>query len=253
MAIVLKTKAEIEKMRLANLVVYEVLNEIEAMIRPGISTGDLGDKASGLVKKYKVEPAFLGYGHPPFPAVICVSINEEVVHGIPRHDRILKDGDIVSIDFGVAKDGFYGDAARTIPVGTISPKAQQLLTVTKESLERAIEKCIVGNRLHDVSQAIQEHVEKNGFSVVRTFVGHGIGRKMHEEPAVPNYVERSRNPRLRDGMVLAIEPMVNEGTYEVVIDSKDRWTARTRDGKLSAHFEHSVAITDGGPLVLSRC
>ena len=252
MAIVYTTRSEIEKMRAANLVVCDVLDEIEAMVKPGVTTGELGDQATALVKKHNVEPAFLGYGEPPFPSVICISVNDEVVHGIPSPTRALAEGDIVSVDFGVAKDGYYGDSARTIAVGKIAPNAQKLLDVTRESLEHAIAKCVVGNRLHDVSGAVQQHVEANGFSVVRTFVGHGIGRRMHEEPAVPNFVDGGRNPRLRDGMVLAIEPMVNEGSHEVVVDAHDRWTARTRDGKLSAHFEHSVAITDGGPLVLSR-
>ena len=252
MAIVYKTRSEIEKMRVANLVVCDVLDEIEAMVKPGVTTGELGDKATALVAKHKVEPAFLGYGEPPFPSVICISVNDEVVHGIPSPTRALAEGDIVSVDFGVSKDGYYGDSARTIPVGKIAPNARKLLDVTRESLEHAIEKCVEGNRLHDVSGAVQRHVEANGFAVVRTFVGHGIGRRMHEEPAVPNFVDGGRNPRLRDGMVLAIEPMVNEGSYEVVVDIHDRWTARTRDGKLSAHFEHSVAITDSGPLVLSR-
>lgn len=252
MAIVYKNHTEIEKMRVANLVVCDVLDEIEAMVRPGISTGELGDRAVALVKKHKVEPAFLGYGEPPFPSVICISVNDEVVHGIPDHSRKLNEGDIVSVDFGVAKDGYYGDSARTVAVGQIAENAQKLLRITRESLDRAIEKCRLGNRLQDVSRAVQEHVEANGFSVVRLFVGHGIGRRMHEEPPVPNFVERGRNPRLAEGMVLAIEPMVNEGSSDVVVDSKDRWTARTRDGKLSAHFEHSVAITQNGPLVLSR-
>jgi methionyl aminopeptidase len=252
MAIVYKTSAEIEKLRAANVVVCDVLDEIEAMVRPGVTTLELGERAAELVKKHKVEPAFLGYGEPPFPAVICISINDEVVHGIPSRDRVLAVGDIVSLDFGVAKDGYYGDSARTIAVGEIGANAQKLLDVTRESLERAIGKCVVNNRLHDISQAVQEHVEANGFSVVRTFVGHGIGRRMHEEPPVPNFVDGGRNPRLRDGMVLAIEPMVNEGSFEVVVDAHDHWTARTRDGKLSAHFEHSVAITEHGAVVLSR-
>jgi methionyl aminopeptidase len=252
MAIVYKNHSEIEKMRAANLVVCDVLDEMEGMVRPGVTTGELGDRAMALVKKHKVVPAFLGYGDPPFPAVACISVNDEVVHGIPDHERVLAEGDIVSVDFGVAKDGYFGDAARTIAVGTITETAQKLLDVTRDSLERAIAQCEVGNRLNDISRAVQEHVEGNGFSVVREFVGHGIGRRMHEEPAVPNFVNNGKNPRLREGMVLAIEPMVNEGTYEVVVDARDRWTARTRDGKLSAHFEHSVAITSDGPMVLSR-
>ncbi len=252
MAIVYKNHAEIEKMRAANLVVCEVLDEIEAMVRPGVSTGELGDRAAALTRKHKVEPAFLGYGDPPFPAVICISVNDEIVHGIPSHRRVLREGDIVSVDYGVEKDGYFGDSARTMAVGRISEAASKLCAVTREALELAIGQCLVGKRLHDVSRAIQEHVEANGFSVVRDFVGHGIGRRMHEEPPVPNFVANGKNPRLREGMVLAIEPMVNEGTFEVTVDPRDRWTARTRDGKLSAHFEHSVAVTAHGPLVLSR-
>jgi len=252
MAIVYRTPAEIEKMQAANHVVCMVLDEIEAMVHPGVSTGELGERASQLVRKHKVVPAFLGYGNPPFPAVICISVNDEVVHGIPSYERVLQEGDIVSLDFGVERDGYFGDAARTVAVGRVSERAQHLLDVTRESLDKAIEQCIEGNRVSDISRAVQEHVERNSFAVVRAFVGHGIGRQMHEEPPVPNFVGPGRNPRLKEGMVLAIEPMVNEGSWEVQVDPRDHWTARTRDGKLSAHFEHSVAITEQGPLVLSR-
>ena len=250
--IVYKTKAEIEKMHVANKVVLEVLDQIEAMVRPGISTGDLSRRVTKLVKEHKVEPAFLGYGDPPYPAAACISVNDEVVHGIPHSGRILREGDIVSVDFGVAKDGYYGDAARTIAVGKISTIAQKLLDVTREALDAAIQKCAVGNRVHDISRSIQDHVEKNGFSVVRAFVGHGIGKRMHEEPPVPNFVDGGKNPRLSEGMVLAIEPMVNEGTFDVFIDEKDKWTAKTKDGKLSAHFEYSIAITNNGPIILGK-
>jgi methionyl aminopeptidase len=252
MAIVYKSHSEIEKMRAANHVVSDVLDEMAGMARPGVTTGEMGDRATELVKAFEVSPAFLGYGDPPFPSVLCVSVNDEVVHGIPNPSRELKEGDIVSVDFGVEKDSYFGDSARTFAVGKVSDNAQKLMDVTQESLEYAIRKCVVGNRLHDISRAVQEHVEQNGFSVVRVFVGHGIGRRMHEDPPVPNYVESGRNPRLQAGMVLAIEPMVNEGTPDIVVDESDQWTARTRDGKLSAHFEHSVAITDDGPSVLSR-
>jgi methionyl aminopeptidase len=251
MAIVYKTDAEIQKMYAANQVVCDVLDELEAMVEPGVTTGALGDRALELVKKHQVTPAFLGYGDPPFPSVICISINDEIVHGIPSHGREIKEGDIVSVDFGVEKDGYFGDSARTIPAGPISGEAERLMKVTQEALQRAISQCVVGNRLHDVSRAIQEHVERHGFSVVRTFVGHGIGRRMHEDPPVPNFVGPGRNPRLKEGVVLAIEPMVNIGTHEVTVDPIDNWTARTRDGKLSAHFEHSVAVTGNGPFVLS--
>ncbi len=252
MAIIYKSSAEIEKMRAANMVVCEVLDALEAMIEPGVDTAMLEERAKAKVKEHDVKPAFLGYGSPPFPATTCISINEEVVHGIPSKERVLQEGDIVSIDFGVDKGGYFGDSARTIAVGDISPEARKLMDVTSKSLECAIEQCVDGKRLRDVSRAVQEHVEDNGFSVVRDFVGHGIGRDMHEDPRVPNFVTRGRNPRLREGMVLAIEPMVNLGKPGIVIDARDHWTARTRDGKLSAHFEHSVAITSNGPLVLSR-
>ena len=252
MAIIYKSSADIEKMRAANLVVCAVLDQLEEMIEPGVNTGMLEDRAKGMVKEFGVKPAFLGYGSPPFPAMTCISINEEVVHGIPCKERILQEGDIVSIDFGVDREGFFGDSARTIAVGNISAAARKLMDVTSQSLDKAIEQCVEGNRLREVSRAVQEHVEENGFSVVRDFVGHGIGRDMHEDPRVPNFVTRGRNPRLRDGMVLAIEPMVNLGKPGIVIDARDHWTARTRDGKLSAHFEHSVAISSNGPLVLSR-
>jgi len=252
MAIVYKTEAEIEKLRAANHVVCAVLDEIGAMVQPGITTWALGERAVEMVHEHRVEPAFLGYGDPPYPSVVCISLNDEVVHGIPNRDRVLGEGDIVSVDFGVEKAGYFGDSARTFAVGQISTTARKLMDVTREALDLAIEQCVTGNRVNDVSRAIQQHVENNGFSVVRTFVGHGIGRRMHEEPPVPNFVGPGRNPRLRRGMVLAIEPMVNEGTWEVKVDPIDHWTARTRDGKLSAHFEHSVAITENGPDVLSR-
>ena len=252
MAIVLKSKSELEKMRAANVVVCTVLDEIERMVKPGVTTWDLEARAREMVQEFKVRPAFLGYGDPPFPAVCCISPNEEVVHGIANKERVLQEGDIVSVDFGVEKDGYYGDSARTIAVGEVSKTARRLMDVTREALERAINNCEVGKRLNDVSRAVQGHVEENGFSVVRNFVGHGIGRRMHEDPPVPNFIGSGRNHRLKVGMVLAIEPMVNEGAYDVEIDAHDHWTARTKDGKLSAHFEHSVAITDDGPQVLSR-
>lgn len=251
MAIVYKTHAELEKMRAANQVVCSVLDAIEEMIRPGITTQDISDLADSLVEQHKVVPAFLNYGTPPFPSVVCVSVNDVIVHGIPSAQHTLVEGDIVGVDFGVAKDGYYGDSARTFAVGNIDPEAQRLLDVTKQSLEAAIGQCVVGKRIRDIGRAVQEVVEGAGFSVVRDFVGHGIGRRMHEEPPVPNYVATGNNPRLRAGMVLAIEPMVNVGEPDVSVDD-DRWTARTKDGTLSAHFEHSIAIRDEGPWVLSR-
>jgi len=252
MAIIYKSQAELEQMHIANQVVCRVLDAVEDAVKPGVSTGELGELAKQLIKRYEAEPAFLGYGEPPFPAVICTSVNEEVVHGIPKNDRILVEGDIISLDFGVKKNGFFGDSARTVAVGRVSERAHKLIEVTRESLERAMQVCKVGNRLGDISEAVQNHVEANGFSVVRAFVGHGIGRRMHEDPQVPNFVGPGSNPRLREGMVLAIEPMVNEGSYDVDIDPNDQWTARTSDKKLSAHFEHSVAITKQGAWVLSR-
>lgn len=251
MGIKYKTPAEIEKLRAANLVVREVLDAMGAMVEPGVTTGQMGDRAAEMVRDHGVIPSFLNYGDPPFPSVICISVNDEIVHGIPRHDRVIKEGDIVSVDFGVEKDGYCGDSARTFAAGEVSATARRLMQVTREALERAIAQCVVGNRIRDIGRAVQEHVEANGFNVVRTFVGHGIGREMHEQPAVPNFVSTGANPRLKEGMVIAIEPMVNEGVPDVTVDPIDHWTARTRDGKLSAHFEHSVAITAAGPRVLS--
>jgi methionyl aminopeptidase len=251
MSIQLKSVAEIAKLREANLVVADVLDALEQAARPGVSTWDLNEIAVQRLKQLKAESAFLGYGHPKYPAVLCTSINEVVVHGIPRHDVVLKDGDILSIDFGAFKDGWCGDSARTIPIGTVSPAAQALMRTTKEALERAIAACTPGKRLGDIGWAVQSHAERNGYSVVRQFVGHGIGQAMHEEPHVPNYGDAGKGRRLSAGLVIAIEPMVNAGSPEVVV-KEDGWTAVTKDGSLSAHFEHSVAITDDGPFVLSR-
>ncbi len=251
MSIQLKSVAEIAKLREANLVVADVLDALEQAARPGVSTWDLNEIAVQRLKQLKAESAFLGYGHPKYPAVLCTSINEVVVHGIPRHDVILKDGDILSIDFGAFKDGWCGDSARTIPIGTVSAAAQALMRTTKEALDRAIAACTPGKRLGDIGWAVQSHAERNGYSVVRQFVGHGIGRAMHEEPHVPNYGDAGKGRRLSAGLVVAIEPMVNAGSPEVVV-KEDGWTAVTKDGSLSAHFEHSVAITDDGPFVLSK-
>ncbi|MBW2735174.1 MAG: type I methionyl aminopeptidase, partial [Deltaproteobacteria bacterium] len=229
-----------------------VLDAMGAMIAPGVTTWEIGALGTELVREHGVEAAFLGYGSPPFPSVVCVSVNDEIVHGVPRRSRMLEEGDIVSVDFGVAKDGYFGDAARTFGVGEISSQARRLMSVTKEALERAIEQCHVGKKLSDVSKAVQKHVESCGFSVIRHFFGHGIGTDLHEDPLVPNFVERFRRaPRLKPGMVLAIEPMVVAGEPAVIVD-EDGWTARTRDGKLAAHFEHSVAILEEGPWVLSE-
>ena len=233
----------------ANQIVAGVLTMLEKKIRPGLSTLKLDRWSEEYCRDKGGVPAFKGYRG--FPGSLCVSINEQVVHGIPSKKVILREGDIVSVDFGVRYKGFYGDSAVTIPVGRISPEKKKLMQVTRESLERAIDKVRIGNRIADISRAVQEHVEENGFSVVRQFVGHGIGADLHESPEIPNYVQdRKTSPRILEGMVLAIEPMVNMGTYKVKV-LKDKWTVITADRKPSAHFEHSVAATGNGPLVLS--
>lgn len=254
--IVRKSPSEIEKMRRAGSLVHAVLDKLRTMVQVGVSTMDLEVAASRMFDDAGAKPAFRGYYVPAagatYPFVLCTSVNEEVVHGMPNAKRLLQQGDIVSIDTGAQLDGYFGDSAITVPVGEISPQVQKLLQVTRESLELAIEQMQPGNRLFDVSGAVQRHVEANGFSVVREFVGHGIGTKLHEEPQVPNYVDRrSENPRLKAGMVLAIEPMVNQGRPETKVLG-DRFTAVAADGKYSAHFEHVVAVTENGPLVLTR-
>ncbi len=249
MSIQLKSPAEIGKLREANLVVADVLDQLEAAAKAGMTTWELNEIADKRLKQLKASPAFLGYHG--YPAVLCTSVNEVVVHGIPRKDVVLKEGDLLSIDFGAFKDGWCGDSARTIPIGKVSPAAEALMTATRESLEKAITQCVPGNRLGDIGWAVQSHVEPKGYSVVRQFVGHGIGREMHEEPHVPNYGDAGKGRRLSAGLVVAIEPMINAGTAEVIVKD-DGWTAVTKDGSLSAHFEHSVAITDEGPIVLSR-
>lgn len=240
-------------MRVANLIVAEVLAELRQRVRPGITTAELDRVAEEITHRRGAIPAFKGYevhGH-VFPCSVCVSINEEVVHGIPSDKRTLREGDIVGLDFGVRYQGLYGDAAITVPVGQADAESDRLMEATREALWAGIEQVQVGRRLGDVSAAIQERVERDGFSVVREFVGHGIGKRLHEEPQVPNFGKRDRGLRLREGMVLAIEPMVNAGAADVII-KEDGWTAATRDGCRSAHFEHSVAITEKGPYVLSQ-
>jgi methionyl aminopeptidase len=254
--IIRKSMAELEKMRAAGLLVWKILEELRGMVKEGISTFDLEVKAEQMMKDAGARSAFKGYTTPSagtkFPTVLCTSVNDEIVHGMPSQSRILKSGDIVSIDTGVQLNGYYGDSAITVAVGEISPEAQKLMEVTRESLELAIEKARPGNRLFDISGAVERHVTAHGFSIVREFVGHGIGTQMHEEPQVPNYVDRrGENPRLKEGMVLAIEPMVNAGKAGSR-GKADRWTAVTEDGKYSAHFEHTVAITANGPWVLTR-
>jgi methionyl aminopeptidase len=235
-------------MRTANALVADVLGALEVMVLPGVTTLDLDAVAESLVREGGAEPAFKGYRG--FPATVCASVNEEVVHGIPSK-RPLKAGDIVSLDVGVLLDGFYGDSALTVPVGEISVAAAKLLSVTEQSLERAISAVRAGARVSDLGHAVQNYVETNGYSVVREFVGHGIGTKLHEEPQIPNYGQPGQGPRLAEGMVLAIEPMVNIGSATVKI-LKDGWTAVTSDGNLSAHFEHTVAVTAEGAEVLTR-
>lgn len=253
--IFLKSLEEIEIMRTANRIVAEILSELRQRVQPGVSTGEIDCVAEELIGKKKAKTAFKGYtirnGSVPFPAHICISLNNEVVHGIPSHQRIIKDGDVVSLDFGVVYNGFYGDAAVSFAVGETDHSILQLLDTTAAALEAGICHACIGNRLGDVSAAVQEYVERDGFSIVREFVGHGVGRKLHEDPPVPNYGVRNRGVRLREGMVIAIEPMVNMGAPEVAM-LEDGWTAVTKDGSLSAHFEHSVAIMADGPVVLSR-
>jgi len=235
-------------MRAAGRLVGEVLTELTARVAPGVTTAALDEIAEEMIRDAGAIPAFKGYHG--YPATICASINEEVIHGIPSGRRILNEGDVVSIDVGASLDGYYGDSAVTLPVGAVSEQAATLLRVTEESLYKAIERVRVGGRISDIGHAVQHHVEAYGFSVVREFVGHGIGQRMHEEPQVPNYGEPGRGPRLTEGMVLAIEPMVNAGKPAVKVLA-DGWTAVTRDGGLSAHFEHTVAVTADGPWILT--
>lgn len=246
--VILKTEEEIAKIRIACQAVAEILEELKEMMKPGVRTIDLDQQAERSIRKRKMKPAFLGYRG--FPKTLCTSVNEEIVHGIPS-ERVLKEGDIVGLDLGVVHDGYYGDAAITVSIGSVSQNAARLMKVTEESLYRGIEKAVAGRRLSDISAAIQEHVERNGYSVVRDFVGHGIGRELHEDPQLPNFGTPGRGIRIERGLVLAIEPMVNEGSFEAQV-LKDGWTAVTKDGKLSAHYEHTVAITEDGPTILSK-
>jgi methionyl aminopeptidase len=246
--IILKSEQELDYLRASNKIVGEVLQALGRALKPGIRTIDLDLVAEELIRQRGAEPAFKGYQG--YPGVICASINEEVVHGIPGPKR-LRPGDIVGIDVGVRLNGYYGDGAATFPVGRIDPEVRRLLEVTKNALHRGIDQARFGNRLSDISHAIQSYVEANGFSVVRDFVGHGIGKDLHEEPQIPNFGEPHQGPRLKPGMVLAIEPMVNMGSFEVRI-LQDDWTVVTQDGRPSAHFEHSIAITASGPDILSR-
>jgi methionyl aminopeptidase len=246
MAVVLKTPGELELMDEANRIVHHVLDGLGAMIAPGVTTRELDRFAEREIRQAGGVPAFLHYKG--YPATLCTSINDVIVHGIPN-DRVLAEGDIVGIDCGVLYKGYYGDAARTFAVGKVSEQATRLLRVTQEALELAVRQVQPRNRLQDIGSAVQRHVEANGFSVVREFVGHGVGTALHEDPQVPNFGDPGKGMRLRPGMVLAIEPMVNAGGHDVRMDA-DGWTARTADGSLSAHFEYSVAVTDRGPRVL---
>lgn len=247
--IIIKAPWEIERLRFANKIVAEVLQVLKTEAKPGITTKELDELANDWIIKLGGKPAFLGYRG--YPATACISLNNEVVHGIPSAKRVLNSGDLVSIDIGVIYKDYYGDAAISFIIGDGSERARNIIKVTEESLNRGIEKAKARNRLHDISSAIQQYVEANGYSVVRKFVGHGIGRRLHEPPEVPNYGSPKQGPMLKVGMVLAIEPMVNEGTSDVIV-LDDGWTAVTADGKLSAHFEHSVAILNDGPEILSK-
>lgn len=246
--VLLKTREEIEKIRIASRCAAQMLYELKAHVKEGVRTADLEEACEERLSRMDhVRPAFKGYNG--FPYCLCISVNDEVVHGMPS-ERTLQNGDIVSLDFGVLYDGFYGDVAVTYPVGVITEGAQKLLSVTEQSLRLGIEQAREGNRLYDISHAVQSFVEGNGFSVVREFVGHGIGRDLHEEPQVPNFGRKGTGIRLKAGMVIAIEPMINEGKGDIII-RENGWTAATRDGKLSAHFEHTVAVTEKGAEILS--
>ena len=254
--IVIKTRSELEKMRRSGKLVHDILQALGAMAVEGVSTWDLEVAAVKMMQDAGAKPAFKGYYVPAagerFKYVLCTSVNDEIVHGMPNPKRILKKGDIVSIDTGVSLDGYFGDSAITVGIGELSEQAKRLLRVTQESLELAIDKVREGNRLFDICSTVENYVVKNGFSIVREYVGHGIGTQLHEEPQVPNYVDkRNENPRLREGMVLAIEPMVNAGKPGARL-LNDNWTAVTEDGSYSAHFEHCVAVTKNGPLILTE-
>ncbi len=247
--IVIRSAEEIAVLREANRIVRRILCELAGDIEPGVSTEDLDKKAEKMIRKAGGKPAFKGYRG--YPKTICASINEQVVHGIPAPEVLLEEGDIISIDVGIVYKGYVGDTAATYPVGGISEEKERLIRVTRESLYEGIKQARSGKRLSDISHAVQSHVEDGGFSVVRDFVGHGIGQEMHEEPQIPNFGRPNMGPRLEPGMVLAIEPMVNAGGYDVKV-LEDRWTAVTKDGRPSAHFEHSIVVTDGEAEILSR-
>ena len=251
-----RSSVELEKLRRSGMLVYRILQDLKNMVAEGITTQELELAAEKMIEDAGAKPAFKGYytqaAGTKYPFVLCSSVNEEVVHGMPSAKRKLKPGDIVSLDTGVLLDGYYGDSALTVAVGEVNDSVKRLLKVTEESLEMAIDRVRSGNRLFDICGTVEKHVVSNGFSIVREFVGHGIGTSLHEEPQIPNYVDRrGENPRLKPGMVLAIEPMVNAGKPETKVLS-DKWTAVAKDGSYSAHFEHMVAVTDNGPWVLTR-
>lgn len=247
--IMLKTPVEIEKVAAAARIVADVLESLREHVRPGVTTADLDRLAEEAIRREGGKPAFKGYHG--YPATLCTSVNEQVVHCIPRRETVLKEGDIVGLDLGVYRDGYYGDAAVTLAVGRISAEAQRLLDVTERALYEGIQAAVPGKRVSDISAAVQSFAEARGFSVVTDFVGHGIGRELHEDPQVPNFGTPGQGPRLKPGMVLAIEPMINAGKGETMVLG-DRWTVVTADGSLSAHFEHTVAVTDQGPRILSE-
>lgn len=253
--IIIKSRDEIEKIRESSRIVAEVLQTLREFIRPGITTWALNKKAEEVIKKRKARAAFKGYkpsfGSGAYPAALCVSINEEVIHGIPSTRRVIKEGDIVSMDVGVCYKGYYGDGATTVAVGEVEDRVKELLKVAEEALYRGIEAARVGNRVGDISFAVQSYVESHGFSVIREFVGHGVGKRIHEEPPVPNFGEPGRGPLLKEGMTIAIEPMVAMGSGEVRI-KEDGWTAVTVDGSWAAHFEHTIAVLEEGPRILTE-
>jgi methionyl aminopeptidase len=245
----LKSPREIEIMKGASRIVAEILLELKGNIREGATTADMDRIAEELTLKKRAKPAFKGYRG--FPASLCISVNDEVVHGIPSPKRVLKSGDVVGLDFGVIYEGYYGDSAMTVPIGNVSPEVQKLVKVTEECLYKAIEQAKPGNHIADISAAVQQHAEANSYGIVRDFCGHGIGRSLHEDPPVLNYVQNGKGPKIKAGLVLAIEPMINMGTDKVkVLD--DGWTVITADGKPSAHFEHTIAVTPDGPVILTR-
>jgi methionyl aminopeptidase len=248
--IVYKSPEEIRIMRESGLIAAAILDEMCEAARPGVSTWDLDQIARRGIEKHKVKSAFLGYASPPYPAVVCTSINEVIVHGIPRKNEVLKEGDIIGIDFGIFHKGYCADTARTIMIGQVTPEKRKLVETAKQALDLGIRQCRVGQRLGDIGAAIQSHAESHGYSVVRQFVGHGTGRQMHEDPQVPNFGKPNDGKRIKSGLVIAVEPMVNAGAPDVEV-LEDNWTAVTKDRSLSAHFEHTIAITEEGPWVLT--